>query len=214
MATSDRPRGEANRGRCADRVLAPAPWCRWKQLLLMAKIRQLSELLHTRGTARSLALAAGAVTSGSAHTRHGEPAAPFAPRPHASEQRRHVLDRLLIPGAARSLPSHDNLKNPAAQRAVAHKVGTARSLTLAANAVTSGSAHPIRNGGDYAAKIRLKSCRGGTAAANRCATSLSTRQLPMQLPLISAAAAEALPHFDGVLRVSLSLPGELFKAAI
>ena len=29
------PRGEANRGRCADRVLAPGEWCRWRQLLLM-----------------------------------------------------------------------------------------------------------------------------------------------------------------------------------
>ena len=150
--------------------------------------------MHTRGTARSLALAAGAVTSGSAHTRHGEPAAPFAPRPHASEQRRHTRQathtRRGTFGMIRccthaivhtQLPSHDNLKNPAAQRAVAHKVGTARSLALAANAVTSGSAHPIRNGGDYAAKIRLKSCRGGTAAANRCATSLSTRQLPLMI---------------------------------
>ena len=123
--------------------------------------------MHTRGTTRSLALAAGAVTSGSAHTRHGEPAAPFAPRPHASEQRRHTRQathtRRGTFGMIRccthatvhtQLPSHDNLKNPAAQRAVAHKVGTARSLALAANAVTSGSAHPIRNGGDYAAKIR------------------------------------------------------------
>eukprot|EP00964_Phaeocystis_antarctica_P007342 scaffold3982_cov65-Phaeocystis_antarctica.AAC.2 len=49
MATSDRPRGEANRGRCEDRVLAPVPWCRWKQLLLMVLLQLLmivSSLVH------------------------------------------------------------------------------------------------------------------------------------------------------------------------